>query len=138
GYVFPDPALLVRVSTDKKRATYIYTWLRFQPDLLFRLSKSTFKVTLIKNQMWRDFLLFGDSKPVGTATNASIRREQLQIILGDCLHFAGVTFGDQTTVSLEWKGHQINKDELPDKSVVHKIIWELNELNFRFELTALN
>lgn len=138
GYIFPDPALILRVQTNKKRAVYVYHWLSFRKDLLFRFTKPEYKMPLIPNQLWRDFLLNGTSNPEPTESFASARRLRVLSMLGDCIDSAGVSLSQDSSSSVDWNGYQITKDQLPDKSVVQKIVWELNELSFRLELMSLN
>lgn len=139
GYVFPDPALLVGPATPEKQARFIFTWLRFRHVLIYRLVSSRSTAEPIGSQLWRNIL----NLPVNEAskssenTKNSQRDDLVKQLLQDCLDDdVGLNFLPLDRVL--WGVTKITVDNLPDKHVIHEILWELSELNFRYEFSALN
>jgi hypothetical protein len=62
----------------------------------------------------------------------------MQELLGNCLDEAGVAI-DMSSASSDvfWREAQLSMGSMPDIRITQEILWELYELNFRFELIAL-
>lgn len=138
-YALPDPVLLVTPTSDDKKLSYILTWLRARPALLYRIQKR--QSTALSAQMWRDFLGMGQSSQTNSATAAAQRRDRIRTIMGPGLmDEAGLSEAPQseTVGDVRWRGTELSLTTLPGTSVVHEIVWELFELNFRLELFGLD
>ncbi|TFK60755.1 hypothetical protein BDN72DRAFT_779000 [Pluteus cervinus] len=143
GWLFPDVALFLRVTSDEKRYQYLLSWLRYRQDLIFRLTDPTFTVVPLRSQEWRDFLNFGDTQPTaredGSTSKGFARRKAMLEILGSCINVSGIQVADgSSNAGLMWNGSPLTRDQVLSPRILRQILMELNELNFRFELAALN
>jgi hypothetical protein len=145
GYVVPEPAWLVSTKNIEKSRSMLRSWLRYRPVFLYRLSSSAFKVLPIHNEGWAALItadyIAATAKNCDAATQSQ-RREQFKRQL---LTTLANSIGSETDVALtsrlespgepEWFGISFN-----DMQPVHfeQLLWELCEINFRFEFQALN
>ncbi|KAF8060157.1 hypothetical protein FPV67DRAFT_1674119 [Lyophyllum atratum] len=138
GYVFPDPGLFVGVTTEDKMVTYLRNWVTNRSAIIFRLASGGATASPIKSQLWRLLLNFGLAAPDPSETVGARRRQEIIELLGDCVHEPGVQIGTSAANVVTWRGTQLQTGVLPPPNVVHEILWELYELNFRFEFVALD
>ncbi|KAI6019063.1 hypothetical protein EDC04DRAFT_2607638 [Pisolithus marmoratus] len=123
SYHFPKPILFVNVSMPEQKKTYLINWL--SAHLLWI------------SQMWRDFL-----NTIGTDLPSSMRSASMKpvvYILGEnIIHAAQGLAG--VPEEIEWQGMQVQVSSLLDPPLwlICSILWELYELNFRYELYALD
>ncbi|TFK60161.1 hypothetical protein BDN72DRAFT_864579 [Pluteus cervinus] len=136
GHLFPHAALLLRVTTNEKRTTYAFNWLRFRPSLLYRLTKPNAVIKGYSNDFWRVVLTYGGQTIGGNqGGQRSQARQKATELLQDC----GVPpemLSDTPTV--RWRARTISQDENLDQDTLTRVIWEINELNFRFDLYILH
>ncbi|TFK60258.1 hypothetical protein BDN72DRAFT_905122 [Pluteus cervinus] len=133
GYLFPPVALFLRVSSDERRATYLFHWLRFRTALLFRLANPEGNIKDYNTDFWRALLTYGGEQFDGDTRSAD-RRQKVIELLDDC----GVTTGPWKDVStLNWRGHTIEKGTHPPDTLTKEVLWEVNELSYRYELFGL-
>jgi hypothetical protein len=60
-------------------------------------------------------------------------------LLGNCLEEAGVALDMSSSISaVFWHEAELSIGTVPDHRTTQEILWELYELNFRFELVALD
>jgi len=71
-------------------------------------------------------------------TKSAKRLEVIQSLLQNCLNLDGVQINDNPTNEIFWQDRQLSAGELPEQLVAQEILWELFELNFRFEFMALD
>lgn len=140
GYVFPEPALLISVQSPDHQKGCFKTWLGFRSMLIYRMSSGTSDAKPMPNSIWRK-LLSGDFLTKGQEAGAATRSQRLKEMAADflqgCLDAKGVELADvdKSDVPITWNGkafEDLKKDDYEE------IIWELAELNFRFELMALD
>lgn len=138
GYILPDPGLFAGVNSEEKQALFISNWLRHRPSLIFRLTSSK----PLSNQLWRDLLNSSLSrdlqKPTTPGTKANSRQNVIQTILADCLQSENVKLNLQQPDTVFWQEQQLQLGPMPSTEISHEILWELFELNFRFEFLALD
>lgn len=140
GYVFPEPALLLSVQSPERQKGCFMTWLKFRSTLIYRMSSGTSDAQPMPNSVWRK-LLSGDflakGKEAGAATRSQKLKEMAADFLQGCLDAEGVELADMdnSDVPITWNGKAFASLEKDD---YEEIIWELAELNFRFELMALD
>jgi hypothetical protein len=141
GYVFPEPALFVSTQSSIRQDVYFRGWLKYRDVLLYRLS-SDFNAAPMPNTVWRKLLAFEldnnqDKKDVGTSksTRAAKQRDLVNDFLQDCLKAPGVVFAESEVGQLSWNGKVVENLSNLERE---EILWELAELNFRFELLALD
>ncbi|KAI6160560.1 hypothetical protein EDD17DRAFT_1484013 [Pisolithus thermaeus] len=138
GYRFPKPTLFVNVSTPEKKKTYLLNWLSARPLWISQVDirpPSKFP----SPQMWRDFLNTIDTDPLPSTKTASTKLA-VRDILGEAIinSAQGLTGAPQ---EITWRGMQGSITSVlahPPLSFMRSLLWELYELNFRYELYALD
>lgn len=140
GYVFPDPGLFVGASNAERQAKYLYHWIQHRMEMIYRLTSAQSSARSIPSQLWRDLLNFGAEASVGEAhTKAAKHHQQIIEMFGDCVAADRVEVSTNIPSSEpSWRDQQISAGILPTEAIAQEILWELSELNFRFELLALD
>jgi hypothetical protein len=142
GYVFPDPALFVSVQNEQKTITYLKNWLRYRPAFIYRVSSATSSARPLSTQTWRTFLFSASFTENKNSTDSAFqkRRNEIMDILEGCLHGDGVGINVDPLTEADFKFCDATVSLNPplDQWAVQPIFWELYELNFRFELLALD
>ena len=140
GYAFPEPGLFVSTTTRDKQRTYLSSWLRLRQPFIQRAVMKDWRDCLIANQEWRNLLTFTFANP-GTTGNAAIQsetaRKRLLNLLGNVLE-SDLQLQDNGVSGLDWHGECLDNELIMDPQIVREIVWDLTELNLRFELTALD
>ena len=121
-----------------KKLTYILTWLRARPALLYRLKRQ--QMTALSNQAWWDFLEMVCSDKQRNDTAAAAHREEICKMMGEILNTPGVSEASSKANFglVYWEGEELACNKLPRMSLVWEILWELYELNFHIELSSLD
>lgn len=141
GYVFPDPGLFIGVTTAERQATYLTNYLIHRSELIFRLSNSNSSASPISNSLWRTFLTYGSQPlaPNASQTQAANRRKVVMDILANCSEGTGVDASPKVQpTSFVWRDTQVSLGTMPSLTICREILWELYELNFRFEFLGLD
>ncbi|KAF9230549.1 hypothetical protein BU15DRAFT_83492 [Melanogaster broomeanus] len=140
GYRFPDPPLLVTSDNPRRKKLFIANWLTSRPLWMSRVDHDP-PAKFPSPQMWRDFLISIQAENVETTPSgtfaATSRRAALEVFGEDVVVR---TRGWRTGDTVSWRGMDISFDSLADPPVLlaKQILWELYELNFRYELYALD
>ncbi|KAF8659198.1 hypothetical protein AX14_007644 [Amanita brunnescens Koide BX004] len=97
-------------------------------------------MSALSTQTWRDFLAMNFIQTAQCDESKSAkRREQLRKLIGSMIERPGLTESPVMDIKkTQWRGVDLPSDAMPPWSTVQEILWELYELNFRFELVALN
>jgi hypothetical protein len=140
GYAFPDPGVIYGGQSPERQAKLLLSWLRQRPALIYRLTSSSSSARVLSNQSWRTMLTYGDmavSSGSQEHTKSGHRRADMRQLLGNCLEEAGLELvvGSDHTF---WHEQELSTGVLPSFEICQEILWELYELNFRFELLALH
>ena len=146
GYRFPEPAILVTPASPERKKLFIANWLTARPLWISHVDHNP-PQKFPSPQIWRDFLnsipseesMTGASSSTGVLTAAATRKRTAKDLFGeDLLDVQGATWAIGNT--LEWRGQTISVDSLsdPPARLMRLILWELYELNFRYELLALD
>ena len=122
-YVFPEAALFASTN-ESRRAKFFATWIAIRPACMFRIV-SAGKATPLSNQQWRDFLLDG-LLSLSKESNLVRRREEVKSMFAGALEELKIDF------------HSLSPFPDIGLSDMQQLLWELTELNFRFELLALD
>jgi hypothetical protein len=125
-YLFPEAAIFASTN-EACRAKFFATWNVFRPACIFRVFSAESLAAPLAGQQWRDFLLDGLTS-LSRESNLVRRREEVKAI------FAGTL--DELQIDL----HVPPSSHFPTVPVdeAQRILWELTELNFCFELLALD
>lgn len=139
GYVFPEPAMFVRTQTVERRETYFRTWLKYRTALIYRVSSKDFAATPMPGTIWRDLLTYEYSQQKLTDSTKETKSNKLRALavdfLQNCLQAEDVTLMGLEKGEVVWNGKVC---ETLTNAEREEILWELAELNFRFELLALD
>jgi hypothetical protein len=118
-----------------RRDSYFTTWLKYRTALIYRLSSDDFDGKPMPNAVWRNFLTQESLQKASSSSKGTKLRELAQDFLQNCLNVDGVHFKEPSCDELQWNGRVV--ETLTDLER-EEIVWELCELNFRFELLALD
>lgn len=139
GYVFPEPALFMSIQSPDRQKAYFYSWLKFRSALVYRVTSSGSNARPMPNTVWRTLLsleYLTKENVAKSGTRSEKLRETVTEFLQNCLEEEGVELSNiSANVEVTWNGRRfesLGKDEFEE------ILWELAELNFRFELLALD
>jgi hypothetical protein len=123
-YVFPEPGIFLGAN-EVRRAKYFLTWQAIEPACIHRLLSST--APPLSNQEWRNILI-GSLEFKSSDSACAKAREHACRLLGSAIDDLSLNVTDPAT-----------PPPLPiaDREA-QAILWRLSELNFRFELLALN
>ena len=138
-FALPDPHFIITPQNPEKRISYLIAWIRLRPTLFFLLRQ---KRRLIKRgQEWRELLeLVGRNSGSNQGSFASSIRKKLLDEFRDAFKAIGQdrTLVAGSIVQASWKGTVISANTIPPHHIFHEVLWELFEVNFRFELFALD
>ncbi len=144
GYVVPEPASLVFRKVTAKTGVMFRSWLMIRELCLARLSAPQYRVRPMFGKVWT--MILTAKLAIETARD-SIKAAEKRKELADTLKLMmGNTVGQDTgtgfvadmMINIErasW--HGIAYDALNDNHL-EQILWELHEINFRFEFQALD
>jgi hypothetical protein len=125
-------------SPDRQRA-FFYSWLKYRTVLIYRMSSGGSDARPMPNTVWRTLLSLeyvGNNQAGNSATRSQKLREAVKDFLQNCLEDEGVQLSDvDTNADVTWNGKAF---ESLGREEFEEILWELAELNFRFELLALD
>ncbi|RDB31061.1 hypothetical protein Hypma_000014, partial [Hypsizygus marmoreus] len=139
SYVFPDPGLFIGVTDPQKAARFIHNWLQYRQALIFRLSSGNSSAQPISPQLWRTLLNFGlDSQGMDGLSVKDKRRRELAELLGSCLGEGSIELSETSDSTTFWRERSLEVGALPSEDIIREILWELFELNFRFEFVTLD
>ncbi|KAI6160122.1 hypothetical protein EDD17DRAFT_1485465 [Pisolithus thermaeus] len=132
GYRFLKPMLFVNVSMPERKKTYLLNWLSACPLWINQVDihpPSKFP----SPQMQRDFLNTIDTDPLPSTKTVGTRGNYMARNAGEC--YLGFH-----SVSLYLCVIQIPTTSLSDPPLqfMQSLLWELYELNFSYELYALD
>jgi hypothetical protein len=138
GYAFPDPGMILFTSQEK-RLRLLRAWLEFRPVLLFRHTMAPGPASSAwPPRQWQLLLAMTDDHPSKERSYVAQERSVVQNLLGQCLDNYGLTHVKVDSGHFTWRNERHSIDDLSDSKYVKEIIWELYELNFRFEFQALD
>jgi len=139
GYVFPEPGMFLACGSEWRRGTYFMTWLKCRTALIYRVSSDDFGAKPMPNTVWRNFLM---QDLMQNSTGGSLQesrggklRKLATDFLQNCLNREGVNFKEPSCDEVQWNGKAVKNLSNEERE---EIVWELAELNFRFELLALD
>uniref|UniRef100_A0A0W0EZL3 Uncharacterized protein n=1 Tax=Moniliophthora roreri TaxID=221103 RepID=A0A0W0EZL3_MONRR len=163
GYVLPKYRLILNVLSEK-HVKYLLTWIKYRNALIFQAIDTARPPPLWKAQLWRMFLAlsitgFGPSAPApvvkegeleegevaGIAVSHTFTQKQKEIVyqtLSCCTRCSGILINKEVATRSDthfcWQGKEHEAVDLDDPMLVQEILWELTDLNFQFELLAMD
>ncbi|TFK58897.1 hypothetical protein BDN72DRAFT_906326 [Pluteus cervinus] len=146
-YAFPDPAAIASTKNEDRQKHMFKTWLIWRTSLIYRLSFPDSPSEVLSWKVWRSLLNLGFDTRTGQAgepTKAQQTATFAKDFLKSCLHAANtLSTSSSSSPSLAvsasntaiWNGRPFG--ELTNTEY-EEILWELCELNFRYEFIALD
>lgn len=128
GYIFPDVGLMLGAGMDRTKA-YIRGWLAYRSGLIHRVVNNSASEPLA-SQQWSSFLAMPLNASQQSQTTLAQRYEQVKEILN-----CDLSFRNPSGMILQWRGRDVIEI---DETIGREIVWEISELNFRYELVALD
>ena len=144
GYIFPEPAMFLRAQTVECCETFFMTWLKYRSALIHRVTLKDSTAAPIPSSVWRDVLSYehaqgkkdiSSSSQSKVAKSGHLLRQRVLDLLQDCVQTDDVTLIGLQRGEAKWNGKVV--ESLSDAER-EEVLWELSELNFRFELLALH
>lgn len=137
GYFFPDPGLFFGVEKEWKAAAYVRQWQHLKNVWRLRVYSDS-SATPCSSQEWRDILSLGiltsHNNDTGKLSVTAKAVENVRVLIGDCLKVAGMV---EHSLSNPVPQNEL-ESQVVDMREGRQLIWELSELNFRWELQALD
>ena len=131
--MYPDPGLFIGVASSDRRTQYLVTWLKNRAAFLVRPQLGGEPIAV---KQWRMLLNLNSMKKC-TDTRTSATREVVEKLLEMVLEDT-MTPEEGTDRRLEWNGTEWTEESAANAALVKEVLWELSELNFRYELSALD
>ncbi|KAJ7838240.1 hypothetical protein B0H14DRAFT_2361849, partial [Mycena olivaceomarginata] len=131
-YVFPEPALLASPDDELRRRLMYHHYRLLRDALMFRVSNSKGRQPqLLTTQEWRDVLQGKVAEQGKAGTRAHARSAGLEDLLRPAFKACGISALSDFPVS---------QNNLPAMHIhrVKELLWELGEMNFRYEFLALD
>ena len=132
GRFLPEPSLLLGPETPEKRQLYALTWLRIRPAWLYLLDTASARVTSLPSQWWRDLLWGPDHHKSTLPTRATQRWQRIKDQFG---HIFREQDWNRHGGYADWHGRIVKK---VTESMMPRLLWELSECSFRYDLLALD
>ncbi|KAI5989930.1 hypothetical protein EDD15DRAFT_2370228 [Pisolithus albus] len=137
GYRFPKPTLFANVTSPERKKTYLLNWLAARPLWISRVDVRP-PPKFPSPQMWRDFLNTISTEQLSSTRSAASKMAVRDILEDDIVHLTRGSAGAPETIT--WRGMEVKVASLSDPplQLMRSLLWELYELNFRYELLALD
>lgn len=144
GLMYPDPGYIVSINPEN-RAYAIAAWLSIRParcgQLLYPASP---QMPVISAPVWRQFFWIYRRRPASNAANPVLDDELDAATAAATLMFGAdmVASMNRTTREVFWRGQAYGVDDGAvvglGSGAVREIVWELAELNWRYEVLTLD
>ncbi|KAJ7107471.1 hypothetical protein C8R44DRAFT_885477 [Mycena epipterygia] len=132
-YVMPEPALLASPDDQARRRMLYHHYSLLRDALMFRLGYGDGDEphALLTTQQWRDIVQGKITKQGKAGSRAQARSASLEDLLRPA--FSACSMDDLT-------GFPVSPDAVPplDVNRTKELLWELAEINFRYEFLALD
>ncbi|KAJ7933995.1 hypothetical protein B0H13DRAFT_1591859 [Mycena leptocephala] len=130
-YVFPEPALLVSAADERRRQMILHHYQLMRDALLYRLGDASDSHLPLTMQQWRDILQGKVAKQGKTGTRAEARSASIEAVLAPAMQACDID---------QYRDFPVDPGDAPrtTQTRAREIVWEVAEVNFRFELLALD
>lgn len=134
GYWIPDPSLLIGPRNEERVQRYMMNWLRIREGWLYLLGLPDTPATRVGAQWWRDYLN-GDTANAMPEENTR-RAERLEKVKTVFIRaFMMEDFAPAVSQPVQWFNYSVSR---LDNALATRILWEIYDLGFRYELMALD
>ncbi|KAF9060353.1 hypothetical protein BDP27DRAFT_1188775, partial [Rhodocollybia butyracea] len=144
GYYLPPPRFFITPQNATTRCSLFHGWLRIRELVLYLLASPTCDSLCLSYKEWH---ALSDITSGFWSPNASERETkrgkqhvQMMAVLERCLQQSSVNLRLEI-IAFEvtyWQGRELPRSEMPEPGICRRILWEVNELNFRQELISLD
>ncbi|KAJ7821421.1 hypothetical protein B0H13DRAFT_2682014 [Mycena leptocephala] len=130
-YVFPEPALLLSAADDGRRRVIIHHYQLMRDALMYHLGDASDHPYPLKSQEWRDILHGKITRQGKPGTRAEARSASIETVLGSAMRVCGID---------KFRDFPVDPCDAPrtTHNRTMELVWETAEINFRFELLALD
>lgn len=154
GYALPDPNVIAGVESDTTRGYMFTAYIRLRHVLHYRLQ--SFAMEPLKANAWRRILGI-ELHPSEGDGRSKVQHQETKKDLCECIEKGGLQVCDLLTYicllisrkgtvdisnlkhsPVNWRGTELEEYQVPPPRIAKEILWELFEVNFRFELLALD
>lgn len=147
--MFPDPGMLAVFERDK-RLQAVTLWLAIRRARSSQLLKPGYKLpSPLSASGWRDFFWIANRHKFNPAQGVSGFPPNDQGLLAKAMRSASIMFGESDAAQMDVNVAQVElfgaaytvRDGRAvgvDERVIPRVLWELAELNWRYELLALD
>lgn len=151
--MFPLPDLFLK-ATQPRLAKLVNHWLKSRKSMIWRTTRTKVLALPISNKIWNEIIYHGFAAggPVPVSNNKKAFLEKWLLAFGFRIGPDGILQSrDGSSAVVQppsyinvasealWNGRvlKLSDGELPEGTVFTELIWELYELNFRYDLLAL-
>ncbi|KAJ7027258.1 hypothetical protein C8F04DRAFT_925608, partial [Mycena alexandri] len=131
-YVFPEPALLISAEREDRRQVMLHHYQMIRDALLYCMGDPDGDQFALTAQQWRDVLQGKLSAQGKAGSKAEKRTVTIENILGPAIRACGLDIGQINFPA------DIRNIPPTTRNRARELTWELGELNFRYELLALD
>ncbi|TFK65362.1 hypothetical protein BDN72DRAFT_860683 [Pluteus cervinus] len=142
GYVFPEPAGIVSAANVERQREMLKGWLACRTAVIFSVTSNASNAAPVPAAMWKKLISLEFQHSKADNTRSAKLEQQASKLLQSCLNNINASSTQQSRLRLKsssltstWRG--IAFENLTDQHL-EEVLWELSELNFRFELIALD
>ncbi|KAJ7580083.1 hypothetical protein C8J56DRAFT_896693 [Mycena floridula] len=133
GYVVPKPSLLSGVQSTDRQLLYLTNWLTFRTPFIASLMGGTSYA--LSSEWWRCILYLQRDVNVRTGS----KQDSAYQILRHCFENTGLDLAlERQNSIIVWRNEERSTDALKNPRLGMEVMFELCELNFRYELQALD
>ncbi|KAF8209267.1 hypothetical protein K438DRAFT_1961000 [Mycena galopus ATCC 62051] len=128
-YVLPEPALLASPGTPERRQMFLHNWTLVHAAMIYRATEGN---GCLSSQEWRDILEGKAMRDEGQRNKRTGNNRSLRNIMAPVLADCGIN---------DLNGYPVSREAtLPEYSILaaKQIIWQVAEINFRFEFASLD
>ncbi|KAL0564799.1 hypothetical protein V5O48_017240, partial [Marasmius crinis-equi] len=139
GYALPDPAFIAVSANEKTVAGFLTTWLQLRQVLMYRLMSPTFQP--LPTGDWRSILgieMHGLKADTRAATKHREQEQMLQKCLISGKMQGAIDLSNLGSAPVEWHIQTLQPFMMPPIPITKEVLWELHEINFRYELIAVD
>ncbi len=132
GYAFPDAALFGGVKTPEKTSA----WLAHHSALIFQFIPHDSDASPLSGDHWCAFLS-GSIEQVHDKDWRKEKKDYMRGMLGNAVKdFGGAS--EEVHSDIHFQGTKVSAKGPISADVAQEVLWEISELNFQVELSALD
>ncbi|KAJ7600038.1 hypothetical protein C8J56DRAFT_879794 [Mycena floridula] len=134
GFVVLKPSLLCGVQTSERQQLYLTNWLLYRTPFIASIMDGTGYA--LSSEQWRNILHLQGKR----SENPESKQATAYQILRQCFQNSGLelSLDQQVNNTAVWRNEERSVEALRNPRLGMEVVFELCELNFRYELEALD